>query len=154
MVADGTRHTNPTGFRQRFEPCGDIHTVAMNVVVRDDYVPEVDTDAELDALVVRDVSVPFSHTALHGYRAGDCLYDAWEFDQQTVAGCLDDAALVFGDRRFDKFAPMRSEPCEGAGLVEPHEAAIASNIGGKNGREPALDPLCAQRFLPTRRPDF
>jgi hypothetical protein len=43
---------------------------------------------------------------------------------------------------------MRSEPGEGAGLVLSHEAAISGDIGGEDGREPALDPLSAQCILP------
>jgi hypothetical protein len=43
---------------------------------------------------------------------------------------------------------MGSEPSEGAGLILTHEAAISGDIGGENGREPALDPLFAQSSLP------
>jgi hypothetical protein len=49
---------------------------------------------------------------------------------------------------------MGSEPCESAGFVLTHEAAISGDIGGENGREPAFDPLCAQCFLPGKATHF
>lgn len=64
-----------------------------------------------------------------------------EFDEDAITGCLDDAALVFGNRGVDEFAAMGSEPCESAGFVLTHEAAISGDIGGENSREPEFDPL-------------
>jgi hypothetical protein len=54
---------------------------------------------------------------------------------------------VFGNLGVDEFAAMGSEPCESAGFVLTHEAAISGDIGGENSREPAFDPLSAQCFL-------
>jgi hypothetical protein len=42
---------------------------------------------------------------------------------------------------------MRAQSRERAGFVPTHKAAVSRNIGGKDGREPAFDPLSAQRFL-------
>jgi len=42
---------------------------------------------------------------------------------------------------------MGSEPSESAGFVLTHEAAVAGDIGGENGRKPALYPLPAQYAL-------
>jgi hypothetical protein len=47
---------------------------------------------------------------------------------------------------------MRSEPSENARLVLAHEAAITGDIGGENGRKPALDSLSAQWLSPTPPP--
>ena len=87
--------------------------------------------------------IALGHAALHSDRTGDGLNDAWEFDQDAVAGRFDDAAFVFGDLRVDEFAAMRSEPSESAGLVPTHQPRVAGHIGGENGSEPALDPLSA-----------
>ena len=43
---------------------------------------------------------------------------------------------------------MDSEARERAGFVLPHEAAVAGDIGGEDGREPAIDPLSDQYVLP------
>jgi len=42
------------------------------------------------------VSLPY--TPLYRNPAGNCLTDTREFDQDAVAGGLDDAAFVFGDK--------------------------------------------------------
>jgi hypothetical protein len=34
---------------------------------------------------------------------------AREFDQEAIASCLDDTALVLGDLRVDELSPMRLE---------------------------------------------
>jgi hypothetical protein len=64
--------------------------------------------------------VALGHALLDGDGAGDGLNDAREFDQDAVAGGLDDAALVFGYLRVDQLASMGSEPRQSAGLVLAH----------------------------------
>ena len=88
-----------------------------------------------------------SHPLLHRDRAGDGFDNAREFDQDAVAGGLDDAALVLGDIGIDQLAAQRLEARQGAGLVLAHQPAIPRDIGREDGREPALDPLCAQGTL-------
>jgi hypothetical protein len=44
---------------------------------------------------------------------------------------------------------MGSEASQSAGFVLTHEAAVAGDIGGEDGREPAINPLSAQDVLPT-----
>ena len=55
---------------------------------------------------------------------------------------------MFGDFWIDEFAAVCSKPSERAGLVLAHEAAVAGDIGGEDGREPAIDPLSAQDCPP------
>ncbi len=60
-----------------------------------------------------------------------------ELGQDSVAGSIDDAAAVAADQRQDH----RLMPLEGVdrrGLVLPHEPAVAGDVGGENGSEPAL----------------
>jgi hypothetical protein len=148
MVADCARHAHSTGFRQCFDAGGNVHPVSVNVVVRDDYVPEVDPDPQLDPLVVRDRSVAFGHAPLDRDRGGDRLNDTRELDQKAIAGRFHNPALMLGDLRIDEFVSMASEPRESAGLILPHEAAISGDISGENGRQSTLDPLSAH--LPSR----
>src|SRR5262249_44141855 len=103
-----------------------------------------------DPLILGRPRIALGHATLDGDRTGDGLNDARELDEDAITGCLDDAALVFGNLGVDEFAAMCSEPCESAGFVLSHKAAISGDIGGENGREPALDPLSAQCFLPGR----
>src|SRR5215472_16180911 len=41
LIADDTADTDPTGLHQGFEPGGDIHTIAENVVLLDDHIAEI-----------------------------------------------------------------------------------------------------------------
>ncbi len=79
-------------------------------------------------------------------RAGDRPSNAREFNQDTVAGGLNDAPRA--RQPLDReFATTCSEPCEAAGFVMSYEAAVTGDIGGKDSREPAFDPLSAQCSL-------
>jgi len=94
------------------------------------------------------VYVALVHPSLDRQRAGDGLDDTREFDQEAVAGGLDDAAFVLGDLGVDQLAAVGAEPSERARLVLPHQPAVARDIGGENDREPPFDPLSAQNLLP------
>ena len=89
----------------------------MDVAVLDDHIAEIDPDPEYDPLILGRPRIALGHTPLDGDRTSDGLNNAWEFDQDAITGCLDDAPLVFGDLGVDEFAAMGSEPCESAGFV-------------------------------------
>ena len=91
---DGVGDENPAGVGQGFEPRGDIDAVAIEVVALDDHVAEIDADAEFDAAVRRDAGFRSGIAALHRDCATHRIDDAGKLHQQTVAGGLDDAALV------------------------------------------------------------
>jgi hypothetical protein len=58
------RDANATGFRNAFQPGGDIHAIPKDVAVVDHYVTEIDPDAELDPPLLRHVGIALSHAAL------------------------------------------------------------------------------------------
>ena len=57
--------------------------------------------------------------------------------QHAVVGGLDDAPVVLGDPRIDKFAPQRLEAFERPFLVRPHQPRISRHIGGQDRGETA-----------------
>src|SRR5437764_3845876 len=120
----------------------------MGVLTLDDDVVQIDADPEYDPLIFRGRDVAFGHPTLHRNRAGNRLDHICELDQKAVASRLYDPAFVFGDFGIDEFATMSPKPVQGAGLIKSHKAAVSGHIGGENGREPALDPLSSQCFLP------
>ncbi len=117
-VADLFAHcggdADAAGLRDRLETRGDIHAVAEDVVVLDDHVAEIDADAIQQATVRAFVTL--RHRTLKVSRATDCLGDALEFHQHSVAGGLDDAALAFRDGRVDQFLAHGPEARERARL--------------------------------------
>jgi hypothetical protein len=119
----------------------------MDVPFLDNHVPEVDADPEYDPLILGRFGIALGHPVLDGDRASDGLHDAREFQEQPVTGRLDDAAFVLGDFRIDEFAAMGTKARECAGFVLAHEAAVTGDIGGEDGRKPALYPLSAYYAL-------
>jgi len=104
-VADVVMHRigdeHPAGIGERLDARGDVDAVAIEIVALDDHVAEIDADAQLDAAVRPDSSVPLGHRLLHRDRAAHRVDDAGELDEEAVAGGLDDAPPVFGDPRIE-----------------------------------------------------
>ena len=100
LVAHNPRDANPTRLCQRFQPCRDIHPVAKDIVLFNDHVAEVDTNAEPDALFVWHLGFALSHPALDVYRASYGIDHTRKFRQQSVAGILYDVHAVLRDLRF------------------------------------------------------
>jgi hypothetical protein len=134
---------NPARIRQGFQPCCDIDAVE-NVALVDDDVAEIDPDAEFDTAVGRHIGVSLGHPALDFGGAAHRVDDALKLGQQAVAGGLDDAPAMLGDRGIDELAPMRLQPGERLLLVGSHKPAVAGDIGRQNGRQPPLDPIAGQ----------
>ena len=147
LDADRRRDADTARLGERLEPCGDVDPVAVNVVVLDDDVAEVDADPERDAPVLRHTRVALGQALLHLDRALHRLDHARELDQRAIAHQLDDAAVVLGDLRFDEFLAMRLERCERARLVGRHEPRVADHVRSQNRCQPALH--C--RLLPAGR---
>src|SRR5262249_7155659 len=64
--------------------------------------------------------------------------DAVKLQQHTVAGGLDEAAMVLGDSGIDEFDPVGLEACKRPGLVDLHEPAVTDPVGGDHRSEPAF----------------
>ena len=99
----------------------------------------------------RQVGVASRHAALDLDRALHRVGDALELGQHPVAGGLDDAAPVLGDRRVDQLEPVGLQARERARLVGLHQPAVADHVGRQNRRQPALDlRLCHDYALAHR----
>jgi hypothetical protein len=121
VIVDCVGDEHPAGIGERFDPCGDVDAVAIEVVALDDHVAEIDADAQFDAVVRPDTRVPLGHRQLHFDRAAHRVDDAGKFHQQAVAGGLYDAAVVFGDLQIKEIAAQRLEAFVRAFLVRPHQ---------------------------------
>ena len=99
----------------------------------DDDIAEVDPDPEADALRLGDVPLPLGHALLDRDRASDGIDDGGKLAQRAVAHELDDAPAVLGDERVDELAAVDLQALERAGLVAPHEPAVADHVGRQDG---------------------
>ena len=92
----------------------------------------MDADAESMRRPRRHAGVALDHAVLHLDGATHRVDDAAELDEAAVAGALDDAPVMRGDRRIDQIAAQRPEPRQRSLLVRPGEPAIADDIGDQD----------------------
>jgi hypothetical protein len=87
---------------------------------------------------------------LHG------IDSAGEIGDETVTSRIEDPTAMRGDQAIDD-GPVSRERAKGADLIEPHETAVAFDIGCKDRRELSFDGVRFQGSAPPRssiaRPD-
>ena len=121
---------NRAGPGDTLEARGDINAVAHEITVAllDD-IAEMNTNAKFDALVVRDLGVALGHRPLNFNGSIHCIDDAAELDNRTVAGALDDPAVMHRDGRINQVAAKCPEPGKNPILVGSGKPRIADDIG-------------------------
>src|SRR5438045_219709 len=102
MVDDSPRNGDAARLGQLLQPRRDIDTIAMPIFAFDNHVAEIDPDAQVDATILGKTRIALSHSALHDRRARDCLDNASELCEQSVAHQLEDAALMLDNLRLDQ----------------------------------------------------
>ena len=126
---------------------GDVDAVAHQIAVAllDD-VAEMNADAKDDAAVLGHAGVALDHAVLDFDRAAHGVDDAAELDEAAVAGALDDASMMRGDRRIDQIAAQPAKPRQRAILVRAGEPAVADDV-----RAPESPRVSAFRPWPSVR---
>ena len=143
LVAHHPADADAARFGQTFETGGDVDPVAENIAVLDDDVALVNADPEHDAPVRRHAGVAFRHRALHVHRAAHRVDDTGEFDQQPIAHCFDDAALMLLNLKIAELPPDCPQRRERTFLVLAHQPRVAGDIDRNDCRKTSLDPLAA-----------
>jgi hypothetical protein len=69
---------------------------------------EVDADTKFDATLKRHAGIALGHASLHLDGAAHGVNDAAELDDCAVAGALDDAAMMSGNRRVNEIGAKTS----------------------------------------------
>ena len=110
----------------------------------------MDADAELDLLFGDEVAVARCHAALDVERTAHGVHHAGELDQNAVSGGVKDAAAIGLDRRVNQLGAERAQTAHRPFLVCAGQPRITRDIGGKNGRQLALDPLRCHARSPGR----
>ena len=141
LVAHHPADADAARFGQGFEARRDVDAIAEDVLLIDHDVAEVDADAKFDASLFRPIGVAPSHLALHLERTTYRIDHAGEFDKQTVARCLDDAATVLRYLEVDDLAPHLLQSGEGAFFIDAHQAGIAGDVSRQDCRQAPLDPV-------------
>src|SRR4029078_11496470 len=119
----------------------DVHAIAEYIIAFEDHVAEVDADAQLELLSPLDVRVVPGHGRLNLDRAADRVDYAWEFDQDAVAGRLEDPPTTTRDRGVERIAASAATPGERAFLILSHQPAVSHDVGGEYRGHSSIDSL-------------
>jgi hypothetical protein len=117
---------------------------------RDDHIADIDPDPEQDALIRGIVAYGFVDAVLEQHRRPYRIDGAGEFRQQSVAGVLDDAAAVTGDRRRNGVCQQRHHARMRPLFVCVHQTRIAGDVGHENRGQPPFDTLAGKAALAIR----
>ena len=148
LVEDLARNADTAGLGEPLQTRRDVDAVAVDVVVLDDDVAEVNADPEGDATLLGNGFVTFGDAPLDVDGALDRLDDARELDQNAVAHELDDAPVMPGDRGIDELFAVGVERGQRAGLVGFHQAAVPDRVGAQDRGEFAFHSLSFHGSLP------
>src|SRR6516162_5727824 len=143
LVAHHPADTDFSWLGESFEAGGDVDAVAVDIALIEDHVAQIDADAELDPLLRRHMRVALGHPSPYLDGAAHRIDDAGEFDEQPVAGGLDDAASMVFDLGVPPLAPDRFQRGKRAFLVRTHQPRIPGDVGGQDRDEAARGGHCA-----------
>jgi len=99
-------NANATAIRDAFEPRRNVGAAPKNIASIFDDVANVDTNPELNPLILRHLGVTLSHPALNLDRTAHRLHDTAELGQQPISSVLDNPPTVLGDLRIEEGAQV------------------------------------------------
>ena len=104
------RDADAAGLRDPLQSCGNVDAVAKDIVLVDDDVADMNTDAELDSEVLHHVRAMHRHAALDLHRTSYGVDSASELDQHTIACRFNYTSTMRGDGGVDKGPSYGLEP--------------------------------------------
>jgi len=93
---------------------------AKDVVPVDDYVTDVNADAELNALNLRHVGILLGHTALNLDGTSNGVDDAAELNESAVPCILDDRSVMISDFGIEERPSASFQLRQRAFFVDPY----------------------------------
>jgi hypothetical protein len=105
---------------ETFETYSNVHSITEDVLICDDNVTDVNSNAELDPLVLRHVSISFSHIALNINGTPNGVDHAGELNEDPVPGILDDPSPMISDFWIEKRPPESSQLSDRSFFVDPY----------------------------------
>ena len=122
----------------------DIDGIAEEMVALNDDVADVDADAEPHVLADRSISILLRYGVLHCDSALHGIHGAGEVSDEAVTRRVEDPTAMRGDEPIDN-DPIRGEGAERADLIEPHQSAVAFDVGSEDRGELSFDGMGFQR---------
>ena len=92
----------------------------------------MDANAKLDAALRRKAGVSLDHAVLHFDGTADCVNDAAELNETSVARALHDTSVVDGDSRVNQIATERPQPRQCPILIGASKPAVSDHVRHQN----------------------
>ena len=127
-----------TGLRLGLDTSSYVDAVTEDIVAVDDDVAQVDSDTITNALFLRHFRFAFSDRTLDCNGAANGIHDAGKLDEQTIAGRLYDAPVMFSDSGIYQLAAVKPLPRNGPFLVNLHEARVSNHVGSEHSGQPSF----------------
>ena len=121
-LVDDRGDADPAGLGERLQARRDVDAIAIDVVVFNDDIAEIDADSEHDGRLARACIRQRGAGALHRKRAVYSIDHAAELDDGAIADQLHDAAVVGGDGRVEDGLSVPLQSSQRARLVGSHQA--------------------------------
>src|SRR5262249_51336688 len=112
----------------------DVDAFSVAVIPFDDNLAEVDSNSNLDPLMLSHIGISFRQSSLQRHRAFDRI-DAGEFREQSVAHQLENATVVPFDFWFEQLFSPSAKWFVSSRLVLFHESGVTDHVGGKDRRK-------------------
>jgi hypothetical protein len=125
------------GLGYAFKPRGNVDAVAVNIVGFDDDVAEIDSNAILDPMMLRQCRIASHQILLNHDAAADGFDRTIENRNEPVAGGFNQPAVMFYDAGFDEIALDTLDTVVRAFFVDLHQAAVTGDIACHDGRKAA-----------------
>src|SRR5258705_11672644 len=109
-----------------------IDPVTEDIVLFDNYITDVNADAEFDPFVLRHIGILFCHAALDFVGTSHGVDHAGELNESAVPGILDDASVMLSDFGIEKRLSKSFQLRQRAFFVDPYQAARARAIRRQN----------------------
>ncbi|MEE8228165.1 MAG: hypothetical protein V3R30_15185, partial [Kiloniellales bacterium] len=125
LTVDGCRDKDLSRLTQPLDPRSHVHPVAVYVVVVDDDVANIYFHPKFNAAVFRNFRTAQRHSLLDIDSVLNGIHGAWELDQDSIAGRLEDPPAVLLDLGIEQLLPECLELRQGARLVFANKPAVS-----------------------------
>jgi len=127
--------THPTGPTDTFETCGDVDSIAKNVVFVYNDITEVDSNSILDPRISTGGRLSDRHRFLNRNRTINGIDHADKLGKHAVSGRFHDSSVVLLDQRIDQINSVAPLPVKCPQFVDFHEPRKTHHVRNKHCSE-------------------
>ena len=113
-------HADPARFGDALKAGSNIDPITKDIVVFNDNITDVNTDAKLDPLDLRHIDIVFRHAALDFVGTSHGVNHAGKLNESAVPCILDDTSVMLSDFGIEKRLSESFQLRQRAFFVDPY----------------------------------